>query len=49
MNMNNHRFKEVVFADDFTIAEKIERIKSYWEMLHQVGLFPILWLFPKVV
>ena len=36
--MNSHRCKEVAFANDFTIAQKIEGIRSYWELLQQVGL-----------
>ena len=43
--MNNHRCKEVEFADDFTIAGKIEGIGSYWELLQQVG--PFYGYFPK--
>ena len=43
--MNNHRCKEVAFADDFTIAGKIEGIRSYWELLQQVG--PLYAYFPK--
>ena len=37
VSMNNHRCKEVAFADDFTTPRKIERIRSYWELLQQVG------------
>ena len=37
ISMNNQRCKEVAFADNFTIAEKIEGIRSYWELLQQVG------------
>ena len=39
VSMNNHRCKEVVFSDDFTTASKIEGIRSYWELLKQVGPF----------
>ena len=38
VSMNNHRCKEVAFPDDFTIAGKIEGIRSYWELLQEVGL-----------
>ena len=31
--MNNHRCKAVEFADDFTIARKIEGIRSYWKLV----------------
>ena len=31
VSMNNHRCKEVTFADDFTRTGKIEGIRSYWE------------------
>ena len=37
VSINNHRRKEVTFVDDFTIAGKIEEIRSYWEMLQQLG------------
>ena len=36
VSMNNLRSKEVRFGDDFTIAGKIEGIKSYWVLLQQV-------------
>ena len=45
VSVNNHRCKEVAFADDFTIAGKIEGIRSYWELLQQVG--PLYGYFPK--
>ena len=45
VSMNNHRCKEVAFANDFTIARKIEGIKSYCEMLLQVG--PLYCYFSK--
>ena len=35
--INEHRTKEVAFADDLTVAEKIKEIKQYWEPLLQVG------------
>ena len=35
--INEHRSKEVAFADDLTVAGKIEEIKQYWELLLQVG------------
>ena len=38
VSMNNHRCKELVFTDDFTITGNIEGIRSYWEMLQQVGV-----------
>ena len=44
--MNNHRCKEVAFSDDFTIAVKIEGIRSYWELLQKVG--PLHGYFPKL-
>ena len=43
--MNNHGCKEVASADEFTIAGKIEGIKSCWEILQQVG--PLYGYFPK--
>ena len=45
VSMSDHRCKEVEFADDFTIAEKIEGINSHWEMLQQV--VPLYGYFPK--
>ena len=45
VSLNNHICKEVVFVVDFTIAEKIEGIRSYWELLQQVG--PLYGYFPK--
>ena len=45
VSMNNNRCKEVAFADDFTIAGKIEGIRSYWELLQQVG--PLYGYSPK--
>ena len=45
VSTNNHRRKEVTFVDDFTIAGKIEEIRSYWEMLQQLG--PFYGYFPK--
>ena len=45
VSINNHRCKEVAFADDFTIAGKIEGIRSYWELLQQVG--PLYGYFSK--
>ena len=45
ISVNNHRCKEVVFVDDFTIAGKIEGIRSYWQLLQQVGL--LYGFFPK--
>ena len=42
--MNNHRCKEVAFADDFTIEGKTEGIRSHLDILQQVsslfGYFP---------
>ena len=42
--INEHRTKEVAFADDLTVAEKIKEIKQYWEPLLQVdpkyGYYP---------
>ena len=35
--INEHRSKEVTFADDLTVAGKIVEIKQYWELLLQVG------------
>ena len=35
--MNNHRCKEVALGDDFTIAGKVERLRSYWQLLQQVS------------
>ena len=43
--MNNHICKEEAFADNLTIAGKIERIRSYWELLQQVG--PLFGYFPR--
>ena len=31
--INEHRSKEVVFADDFTVAGKSSKIKAYWDTL----------------
>ena len=45
VSMSDHRCKEVAFADDFTIAGKIEGINSHWEMLQQV--VPLYGYFPK--
>ena len=45
ISMNNHRCKEVVLADGFTIAGKIEGFRSYWELMQQVG--PLYGYFPK--
>ena len=45
ISMNKHRCKEVAFAVDFTIAENIEGIRSYWELLQLVG--PLYGYFPK--
>ena len=44
--MNNHICKEEAFADNLTIAGKIERIRSYWELLQQVG--PLFGYFPRL-
>ena len=35
--INEQRSKEVVFADDQTIAGNIKEIEQYWELLLQVG------------
>ena len=43
--INEHKSKEVAFADDLTVAEKIEEIKQYWELLLQVG--PKYGYYPK--
>ena len=43
--MNNHICKEEAFANNLTIAGKIERIRSYWELLQQVG--PLFVYFPR--
>ena len=45
VSMNNHRCKEVAFADNFTMAGKTEGIRSNWELLQQVG--PLYVYFPK--
>ena len=45
ISMNNHICKEEAFADNLTIAGKIERIRSYWELLQQVG--PLFGYFPR--
>ena len=45
VSMNNHRCKEVAFADNFTIAGKIEGIRWYWELMQQVG--QLYGYFPK--
>ena len=37
--------KEVAVADDFTVTGEVEEIKSYWDMLQQVG--PLHGYFPK--
>ena len=39
--INQHRSKELRFADDFTVAGKASEIKAYWDILLQQGpLFP---------
>ena len=42
--INEHRSKEVAFADDFTVAGKASEIKAYWDILQQrrpwFGYFP---------
>ena len=43
--INEHKSKEVAFADDLTVAGKIEEIKQYWELLLQVG--PKYGYYPK--
>ena len=35
--INEHRSKEVAFADDFTVAERASKIKEYWEILQRQG------------
>ena len=35
--INEHRSKEVAFADDFTVAGKASEIKAYWDILQQQG------------
>ena len=39
------RSKEVAFADDFTVAGNVNKIKAYWKILQQLGslfgYFPI--------
>ena len=45
VSINNNICKEVAFADDFTIAGKIEGIRLYWELLQQVG--PLYGYFPN--
>ena len=45
VSLNNRRYKELAFPDDFTITGKIEGIRSYWELLQQVG--PFYGYFPK--
>ena len=42
--LNEYGCREVVFADDFSVAWKIKEIKTCWEML-QVG--PLYGYFPK--
>ena len=39
--INEHRSKEVTFADDFTIAGKASKIKAYWHILQQQGSFSV--------
>ena len=36
--LNNNTTKHVAFADDFTVAGKIEEIKGYWDSLCNIGL-----------
>ena len=43
--INEHRSKEVAFADDFTVAGKASEIKAYWDILQQQGL--LFGYFPK--
>ena len=43
--INEHRSKEVAFADDFTVAGKASEIKAYWDILQQQG--PLFGYFPK--
>ena len=35
--INEHRSKEVAFADDFTVAERASKIKEYWDILQRQG------------
>ena len=44
--INEHRSKEVAFADDLTAAGNIKQIKQYWELLLQVG--PNYGYYPKL-
>ena len=35
--INEHKSKELPFADDFTVAGKTSEIKAYWDILQQQG------------
>ena len=35
--VNEQGSKEVAFAHDFSVKGKIKKVKTYWEMLQQVG------------
>ena len=43
--INEHRSKEVAFADNFTVAGKASDIEAYWDILQQQG--PFFGYFPK--
>ena len=38
INLNEINAKEVVFADDFSVANSLNSIKDYWEKLTVIGL-----------
>ena len=45
INLNEMNAKEVVFADDFSIAGSLNSIKDYWDKLTAIG--PKYGYFPK--
>ena len=44
-NRNQHQTKQVAFADDFTVAGKINEIRMFWEALAKIG--PKYGYYPK--
>ena len=45
INLNKVTAKEVVFADDFSVAGNLNGIKDYWDKLTAIG--PKYGCFPK--
>ena len=37
INLNQMNAKEVVFADDFSVAGSLNSIKDYWDKLTAIG------------